>query len=60
MEGFGASEGRKCPICDHPEVVGLAVGTRPDSVSEAVLDLLDNPPASFVKEDGEVVTPGKS
>lgn len=25
---------------DHPEVVGLAVGTRPDCVSEAVLDLL--------------------
>src|SRR6476661_1130670 len=25
---------------DHPQVVGLAVGTRPDSVPEPVLDLL--------------------
>lgn len=25
---------------DHPDVVGLAIGTRPDCVSEAVLDLL--------------------
>jgi arsenate reductase len=27
--------------------------------SEAVLELLDNPPQSFVKEDGEVVTRNK-
>jgi uncharacterized protein len=26
---------------DHPQVVGLAVGTRPDSVPDAVLDLLE-------------------
>jgi radical SAM protein (TIGR01212 family) len=26
---------------DHPQVIGLAIGTRPDSVPEPVLDLLD-------------------
>ena len=31
-------------------------GTRLCRPSEAVLDLLDHPVASFVKEDGEVVT----
>ena len=27
---------------DHPQVVGLAIGTRPDSVPDAVLDLSDD------------------
>lgn len=39
------------PIVVTPRGVALA---RP---SEAVLDLLDRQPASFTKEDGEVVTP---
>jgi len=39
------------PIVESPKGVALC---RP---SEKVFDLLDNPPAAFVKEDGERVTP---
>jgi arsenate reductase len=35
-------------------------GVRLCRPSELVLELLDHPVASFVKEDGEVVTPAKS
>jgi arsenate reductase len=42
------------PIVQTPKGAGLC---RP---SEAVLDLLDNPVDSFVKEDGEVVTRAQS
>jgi arsenate reductase len=35
-------------------------GTRLCRPSEAVLDLLEHPAGSFVKEDGEVVTRAKS
>ncbi len=48
------------PILINRPIVVTAKGVRICRPSEAVLDLLDNPPASFVKEDGEVVTPGKS
>lgn len=48
------------PILINRPIVVTAKGVRICRPSEVVLDLLDNPPASFVKEDGEVVTPGKS
>jgi arsenate reductase len=35
-------------------------GTKLCRPSEAVLDLLDHPVDSHVKEDGEIVTPAKS
>ena len=41
-------------LIDRPIVV-TPKGTRLCRPSEAVLDLLDHPPASFVKEDGEAV-----
>jgi arsenate reductase len=48
------------PILINRPIVVTPKGTRLCRPSEAVLDLLDSPPASFVKEDGEVVTPAKS
>ena len=47
------------PILINRPIVVTAKGTRLCRPSEAVLDLLDRPPASFVKEDGEVVTRSK-
>lgn len=44
------------PILINRPIVVTAKGTRLCRPSEAVLDLLDNPVASFVKEDGEKVT----
>lgn len=41
------------PIVDTPKGAALC---RP---SEIVFDLLDNPPATFIKEDGERVTPNR-
>jgi arsenate reductase (glutaredoxin) len=46
-------------MLDHPILINRPIvvtpkGTRLCRPSEAVLDLLDNPPASFVKEDGAV------
>jgi arsenate reductase (glutaredoxin) len=48
------------PILINRPIVVTPKGTRLCRPSEAVLDLLDNPADSFVKEDGEVVTRGKS
>ena len=44
------------PILINRPIVVAAKGTRLCRPSEAVLDLLDNPVTSFVKEDGEKVT----
>jgi arsenate reductase len=44
------------PILINRPIVETPKGTRLCRPSEAVLDLLDNPVGSFVKEDGEVVT----
>jgi arsenate reductase (glutaredoxin) len=48
----------------HPILINRPIVVTPKGVklcrpSEAVLDLLERPVASFVKEDGEVVTPAK-
>ena len=52
-------------MLDHPiginrPIVVTPKGTRLCRPSEAVLDLLEHPVASFVKEDGEVVTRGEA
>jgi arsenate reductase len=44
------------PILINRPIVETPKGTRLCRPSELVLDLLDNPVASFTKEDGEVVT----
>ncbi len=44
------------PILINRPIVVTEKGTRLCRPSEAVLDLLDNPATSFVKEDGEKVT----
>jgi arsenate reductase len=44
------------PILINRPIVVTPKGTRLCRPSEAVLDLLDHPARSFVKEDGEVVT----
>ena len=46
------------PILIDRPIVETPKGTRLCRPSELVLDLLDNPAASFVKEDGEVVRLG--
>jgi arsenate reductase len=43
------------PILINRPIVETPKGTRLCRPSEAVLDLLDNPIRSFVKEDGEIV-----
>jgi arsenate reductase (glutaredoxin) len=48
------------PILINRPIVVTARGTRLCRPSERVLDLLDHPADSFVKEDGEVVTRGKA
>ncbi|MDP2331474.1 MAG: arsenate reductase (glutaredoxin) [Reyranella sp.] len=49
------------PILINRPIVVTPKGTRLCRPSEAVLELLDNPIGSFVKEDGEaVVTPAKT
>ena len=45
------------PILINRPIVVTAKGTRLCRPSEAVLDLLENPVTSFVKEDGERVSP---
>jgi arsenate reductase (glutaredoxin) len=47
------------PILINRPVVVTPKGVRLCRPSEAVLDLLDHPVASFVKEDGEAVTRAK-
>ena len=47
------------PILINRPIVVTSKGVRLCRPSEAVLDLLDRPPISFVKEDGEIVTPKK-
>jgi arsenate reductase len=47
------------PILINRPIVETPKGTRLCRPSEAVLDLLDHPACSFVKEDGEVVTRAK-
>lgn len=44
------------PILMNRPIVVTPKGTRLARPSETVLDLLDNPPDRFTKEDGEVVT----
>jgi arsenate reductase (glutaredoxin) len=48
------------PILINRPIVVTAKGTRLCRPSERVLDLLDHPVDSFVKEDGEVVLPKES
>ena len=48
------------PILINRPIVVTPNGTRLCRPSEAVLDLLENPADSFVKEDGEVVVRGKA
>ncbi|QWG15490.1 arsenate reductase (glutaredoxin) [Bradyrhizobium sediminis] len=48
------------PILINRPIVVTPKGTRLCRPSETVLDLLDHPVGSFVKEDGEVVTSAKS
>ena len=48
------------PILINRPIVVTAKGTRLCRPSEQVLDLLDHPAKSFVKEDGEVVIRAKS
>ena len=48
------------PILINRPIVETPKGTRLCRPSEAVLDLLDHPAGSFVKEDGEAVTRAKS
>jgi arsenate reductase (glutaredoxin) len=48
------------PILINRPIVVTAKGTKLCRPSEAVLELLDHPVASFVKEGGEIVTPAKS
>ena len=48
------------PILINRPIVVTPKGTRLCRPSEAVLDLLEHPAASFVKEDGEVVSRDKS
>jgi arsenate reductase len=47
------------PILINRPIVVTPKGTKLCRPSEAVLDLLDNPAASFVKEDGEIVARAK-
>jgi arsenate reductase len=47
------------PILINRPIVLTPKGTRLCRPSEAVLDLLERPAGSFLKEDGEVVTRGK-
>jgi arsenate reductase len=47
------------PILINRPIVVTPKGTKLCRPSEAVLDLLDNPAGSFVKEDGEIVTRAK-
>lgn len=44
------------PILINRPIVETPKGTKLCRPSEAVLDLLDNPPPTFTKEDGEVVS----
>ena len=48
------------PILINRPIVVTPKGVRLCRPSEAVLDLLDHPVGSFVKEDGEAVTKAKS
>jgi arsenate reductase len=48
------------PILINRPIVVTPKGVRLCRPSEAVLDLLDHPVASFAKEDGEIVTPAKT
>jgi arsenate reductase (glutaredoxin) len=48
------------PILVNRPIVITPKGTRLSRPSEVVLDLLDRQPASFTKEDGEVVIPKSS
>ena len=48
------------PILINRPIVVTPKGTKLCRPSEAVLDLLDHPADTFVKEDGEVVTRAKS
>jgi arsenate reductase (glutaredoxin) len=47
------------PILINRPIVVTSKGTRLCRPSEAVLDMLENPVTSFVKEDGEVVAHAK-
>lgn len=45
------------PILVNRPIVTTPLGTKLSRPSEVVLDLLERKPASFIKEDGEVVIP---
>jgi arsenate reductase len=45
------------PILVNRPIVVTPKGVKLCRPSEVVLDLLDRPPASFTKEDGEIVSP---
>jgi len=48
------------PILVNRPIVVTPKGTKLCRPSEAVLDLLERKPASFTKEDGEIVIPAKA
>jgi arsenate reductase (glutaredoxin) len=50
---------RRHRILIHGQIAVMPKGTKLCRPSEAVLDLLDHPVTSFVKEDGEEVTSGR-
>ena len=49
----------KHPILVNRPIVVTKKGTALCRPSEKVFDLLDNPPASFTKEDGETIQSGQ-
>lgn len=63
LEDAASDEAIISAMVDHPIIVNRPIvaapkGTRLCRPSEVVLGLLDNPPATFTKEDGEVVVVG--
>ncbi|MFC7376912.1 arsenate reductase (glutaredoxin) [Brevundimonas sp. GCM10030266] len=63
LEDAVSDEAIIAAMVDHPIIVNRPIvaapkGTRLCRPSEVVLGLLDTPPTTFTKEDGEVVGPG--
>jgi arsenate reductase len=62
LEEGVSDEALLAAMVEHPILVNRPIVVSPKGVrlcrpSEAVFDLLETPPASFTKEDGEVVAP---
>lgn len=62
LEDATSDEAIIAAMVDHPIIVNRPIVTAPKGArlcrpSEVVLGLLDNPPTTFTKEDGEVVVP---